>query len=94
MFGILAVLARIEALRKTRQTVRQDLDVLAYLVEAARASRKSQYGLFGSRLEKIHSKIAGEICETDATFHAAHLRAAPSAGIGRSTVRQKSLTET
>jgi acyl-CoA dehydrogenase family protein 9 len=65
LFGILAVLARIDALRNAGQSIRQDLDILAYVVETARSNRKHHHGPFASRLEKIHAKIAREISSND-----------------------------
>ncbi len=57
LYGILCVLARVDAAMKMGRDVSEDLDVLAYFVEEARQSRKRDTRLFRSRQEALHKKI-------------------------------------
>jgi acyl-CoA dehydrogenase family protein 9 len=61
LYGIIAVLAKIEATRKSGRPVAADLDVLAYFLAEARLARKLNRRMFPNRQEKLHHKIASEI---------------------------------
>ncbi|MBW2436723.1 MAG: acyl-CoA dehydrogenase family protein [Deltaproteobacteria bacterium] len=61
LYGIIAVLAKIEAARKSGRPVAADLDVLAYFLEEARQTGKLNRRLFPTRQEQLHHKIASEI---------------------------------
>jgi acyl-CoA dehydrogenase family protein 9 len=57
LFGIISVLARIDAQRKMGKDVSEDLTILAYFVEEARQVRKDNTRLLRSRKEALHRKI-------------------------------------
>jgi acyl-CoA dehydrogenase family protein 9 len=57
MFGILAVLARIDAKRRAGGTIREDLDILAYFIEDARRMRGQDRGLRRTRIERSHAAV-------------------------------------
>ena len=61
LYGIIAVLAKVEAARKSGHAIAADLDILAYFLEEARLSRKLNRRLFSTRREKLHHKITSEI---------------------------------
>ena len=61
LYGIIAVLAKVEAARKSGHAIAADLDILAYFLEEARQSRKLNRRLFSTRREKLHHKITSEI---------------------------------
>ena len=61
LYGLIAVMAKIETGRKSGQAIDDDLDVLAYFLEEARQVRKRNRRLFSSRQEQLHHKIASEI---------------------------------
>ena len=57
LFGIISVLAKIDAQQKMGKDVSEDLKVLAYFVEEARQVRKDNTRLFRSKKEALHKKI-------------------------------------
>jgi acyl-CoA dehydrogenase family protein 9 len=57
LYGIVCILARVEAAKKMGRDVSEDLQVLAYFVEEARQSRKSDRGLFLTKKELLHKKV-------------------------------------
>jgi acyl-CoA dehydrogenase family protein 9 len=61
LFGILAVLAKIDAEQKMGRDVSRDLKLLAYLVEEARQVRKDNKRLLSSKQEALHKKIFPDI---------------------------------
>ena len=61
LYGIIAVLARVEALRKSGRAVAADLNILDYFLGEARGVRKLNRRLFSSRQEQLHGKITSEI---------------------------------
>ena len=60
-FGILAMLARIESIRKTGGQLAEDLNLLAFFVEEARQYRRQNKSLFSYKKELIHRKIFKDI---------------------------------
>jgi len=60
-FAIIAVMARIEAGRKSGRSINADLEVLAYFLEEARRIRKRNLRLFSTRQERLQQKITSEI---------------------------------
>jgi len=64
-FGIIAVLARIEATRKSGRSIDADLNLLAYFLEEARQVRKRNQRVFPTRQERLHQKISSEIISTN-----------------------------
>jgi acyl-CoA dehydrogenase family protein 9 len=61
LFGIVAMLAKVEAARKSGRNFSTDLDVLAYFLEEARQAHKLNRRLFPVRQEQLHHRIASEI---------------------------------
>ena len=61
IYGIIAVLARLEAARKSGRPIDADLNLLAYFLEDARQVRKLNQRVFSSRQEKLHRKILSGI---------------------------------
>ncbi|NIP26703.1 MAG: hypothetical protein GWO38_23485 [Phycisphaerae bacterium] len=61
LYGIIAMLAKVESARKSGRDVSADLDVLAYFLEESRQARKLNWRLFSARQEQLHHKIASEI---------------------------------
>ena len=61
LYGIIAMLAKVEAARKSGRNITTDLDVLAYFLEEARQVRKFNRRLFPVRQEQLHHRIASEI---------------------------------
>jgi acyl-CoA dehydrogenase family protein 9 len=61
LYGIIAMLAKVEAARKSGRNITTDLDVLAYFLEEARQARKLNRRLFPVRQEQLHHRIASEI---------------------------------
>ena len=57
LFGLISVLAKIDAAQKAGADVSEDLKVLDYLVEEARQARRGNKHLFYSRREALHKKI-------------------------------------
>lgn len=71
MFGILAVLARLEADRKAGRRIDETLEVLGYFLEEARGERRINFRLFTSRKEKYHHRIIEDLFGTYAAAAAA-----------------------
>ena len=61
VYGIIAVLARLEAARKSGRSIKFELNVLAYFLEEARQTRKLNQRVFSTRQERLHRKITSEI---------------------------------
>lgn len=61
LFGIVSVLAKIDAQQKMGRDVSEDLKILAYFVEEARRVRKDNTRLLNSRQEALHKKIFQDI---------------------------------
>ncbi|MGD8343901.1 MAG: acyl-CoA dehydrogenase family protein [Desulfobacterales bacterium] len=61
LYGIIAMLAKIETARKCGRDISADLDVLAYFLAEARRARKRNRRLFAVRQEQLHHRIASEI---------------------------------
>ncbi len=61
LFGIVSVLARIDAEQKMGRDISADLKVLAYIVEEARQVRRDNTRLLSSRQESLHKKIFQDI---------------------------------
>ena len=61
LFGIVSVLAKIDAKQKMGRDVSDDLKILAYFVEEARQVRKDSTHLFRSKQEALHKKIFRDI---------------------------------
>ena len=61
LYGIIAVLAKIEAARTSGRSIAADLDILAYFLEEARRVGKLNRRLFPTRQEQLHHKITSEI---------------------------------
>jgi acyl-CoA dehydrogenase family protein 9 len=57
LFGIISVLAKIDAQQKMGKDVSEDLKILAYFVEEARQVRKDNTRLLRSKKEALHKKI-------------------------------------
>jgi acyl-CoA dehydrogenase family protein 9 len=57
LYGIVCILARVEAAKKMGRDVSEDLQILAYFIEEARQSRKSDRGLFLTKKEFLHKKV-------------------------------------
>jgi acyl-CoA dehydrogenase family protein 9 len=60
-YGIIVVLARLEAARKSGRFINADLSVLAYFLEEARQTRKLNQRVFSTRQERLHRKITSAI---------------------------------
>jgi acyl-CoA dehydrogenase family protein 9 len=61
LYGITAVLAKLEAARKSGRSTESDLNILAYFLEEARQIKKHNRHVFPTRHEKLHKKITSEI---------------------------------
>ena len=61
LFGIVSVLAKIDAEQKMGRDVSEDLKILAYFLEEARRVRKDNRRLLRSRQEVLHKKIFQDI---------------------------------
>ena len=61
IYGIIAVLAKLEAARKSGRSINADLNVLAYFLEEARQIRKLNQRVFSTRQERLHRKITSTI---------------------------------
>jgi len=61
VYGIIAVLAKLEAARKSGRPIDTELDILAYFLEEARQTRKLNQRVFSTRQERLHRKITREI---------------------------------
>ena len=61
IYGIIAMLARLEAARKSGRPIDADLNLLAYFLEEARQVRKLNQRVFSSRQERLHRQITSAI---------------------------------
>ena len=61
LYGVVAVLARLEAARKSGRSTESELNILAYFLEEARQVKKHNLHIFPTRQEKFHKKITSEI---------------------------------
>jgi acyl-CoA dehydrogenase family protein 9 len=61
IYGVIAVLARLESARKSGRSIDADLNLLAYFLEEARQVRKLNQGIFSTRQERLHRKITSTI---------------------------------
>jgi acyl-CoA dehydrogenase family protein 9 len=61
IYGIIVVLAKLEAARKSGRSINAELNILAYFLEEARQTRKRNQRLFSTRQERLHQKITSEI---------------------------------
>ena len=61
LYGIIVVLAKLEAARKSGRSIDADLNVLAYFLEEARQTRKLNQRVFSTRQERFHQKITSAI---------------------------------
>ncbi|MBW2721819.1 MAG: acyl-CoA dehydrogenase family protein [Deltaproteobacteria bacterium] len=57
LYGLVAVLAKIDARKKMGRDVSEDLRILSYFLEVARQSRKRDKHLFSSRKEALHKNV-------------------------------------
>jgi hypothetical protein len=61
LYGIIAVLAKLEAAQKSGRLIESDLNILTYFLEEARQIRKHNLHIFPTHKERIHKKITSEI---------------------------------
>jgi acyl-CoA dehydrogenase family protein 9 len=61
VYGIIVVLAKLEAVRKSGHPIDTELNILAYFLEEARQTRKLNQRVFSTRQERLHQKITSEI---------------------------------
>jgi acyl-CoA dehydrogenase family protein 9 len=61
IFGIIAVLAKLEAARKSGRSINAELVILAYFLEEARRMRQQNQSVFSNHQERLHRKITSEI---------------------------------
>ena len=61
VYGIIVVLAKLEAARKSGRPINTELNILAYLLEEARQTRKLNQRVFSTRQERLHRKITSAI---------------------------------
>ena len=61
VYGIIVVLAKLAAARKSGRPIDSELNILAYLLEEARQARKLNQRVFPNRQERLHRKITSEI---------------------------------
>jgi acyl-CoA dehydrogenase family protein 9 len=61
IFGIIAVLAKLEADRKSGRSINAELVILAYFLEEARQMRKQNQSVFSTHQERLHRKITSMI---------------------------------
>ena len=61
VYGIIVVLAKLEAARKSGRFINTELNILAYFLEEARQTRKLNQRVFPTRQERLHRKITSEI---------------------------------
>jgi acyl-CoA dehydrogenase family protein 9 len=89
LYGTLAMLARIEAIRKTGGDLTRDLQVLDYFVEEGRQARKRSNRLFPNALERLHRKIADGIRAEAISFRTDQTRAESFIKVNAKKHRQK-----
>jgi acyl-CoA dehydrogenase family protein 9 len=61
LYGIIAVLAKLEAAQKTGRSMESDLNILTYFLEEARQIRRHNLHVLPTHKERIHKKITSEI---------------------------------
>lgn len=61
LYGLVAVLAKIDGAQKMGRDISEDLRILSYFLEVARQSRKRDKRLFRSRKEALHKNVAKSI---------------------------------
>ena len=61
LYGLVAVLAKIDGAKKMGRDISEDLRILSYFLEVARQSRKRDKRLFRSRKEALHKNVAKSI---------------------------------
>ena len=61
VYGIIAVLAKLEAARKSGRSINAELNILAYYLEEARQTRRLNQRVLSTRQERLHSKISAAI---------------------------------
>jgi len=61
VYGIIVVLAKLEAARKSGRPINAELNILAYFLEEARQTRKLNQRIFSTRQERFHRRITSEI---------------------------------
>jgi acyl-CoA dehydrogenase family protein 9 len=61
LYGIISVLASLEAAQRSGHSIKSELGVLAYFLEEARQVRKLNRHVFPKRQEKLHHKIISEV---------------------------------
>jgi acyl-CoA dehydrogenase family protein 9 len=61
VYGIIVVLAKLAAARKSGRPIDTGLNILAYFLEEARQTRKLNQRVFPTRQERLHRKITSEI---------------------------------
>ena len=57
LYGIICILAKVDAAKKRGRDVSEDLEVLAYFMEEARTSRKYDKGLLPRKKDSLHKKV-------------------------------------
>lgn len=57
LYGLIAVLAKIDGAKKMGRDISEDLRILSYFLEVARQSRKHDKRLFRSRTEALHKNV-------------------------------------
>jgi acyl-CoA dehydrogenase family protein 9 len=57
LYGLVAVLAKIDGAKKMGRNISEDLRILSYFLEVARQSRKRDKRLFRSRKEALHKNV-------------------------------------
>ena len=66
LYGIIAVLAKLEAARKSGRSTQSNLNILAYFLEEARQAKIHNLHISPTHQEKLHNKIASEIISSAA----------------------------
>ena len=61
LYGLVAVLAKIDGAQKMGRDISEDLRILSYFLEVARQSRKRDKRLFRSRKEALHQNVVKSI---------------------------------
>jgi len=61
LYGVIAVLAKLEAARKSGRSTESDLNILKYFLEEARQVKKHNLSILPTRQERLHKKITSEI---------------------------------
>ncbi len=67
LYGVIAILAKLEAARKSGRSTESDLNILAYFLEEARQVKKHNLHIFPTRQERLHKKISSEIVTGEAS---------------------------